>query len=170
MTSRITMAIVCVMAVALKPTSSHAQSAPHAPPTFCEIRQSAWCILYSDVSYKDAPSKKEGYASHWIVKGGTWKDNPLVINEPKGCRNGKSDTVDLIGSEEEVKSEGRTWTKIRVRIKKDKSCDLEFLYPPAGSDPQEGAFLAAMTIVKACGDQNCSSPPLGLFIRPKLNR
>ena len=162
--------MVIVYAIIILTPFSQAQSISYAPTTSCEIRQSTWCILYSDVTYKDIPSREKGYASSWIVTGDTWKDYPLIINEPTGCRNGKSNTLDLVGSETSIRWQGRVWQKIFVRLKKDKSCDLEFVYPPVGQDPQEGAFLAAMTLVKSCSDQSCSSSPLGLFIRPKLDR
>lgn len=164
--------LAVAVAIVLLSQHAHAQSGEglKAPPSHCEIRQSAWCILYSDATYEDVPSESAGYSSYWTVRGGTWKEYPLLIKEPVGCRNGKSDTIEFISFEHLVKWRDQVLDKLVVKIKSDGSCNLEFLYPKSGVDPVDGAFFAAMTLVKACQDAPCSGDPIGRFVRSKIRR
>lgn len=168
--NKLALALATILISVFQQETAQARSHPHAPPVLCEFKQSSWCILYSVATYEDAPSQEEGYASRWTVRGGTWKDHPLIINEPIGCRSGISDTVELLGSEETVEWHGQPLTKVAIKLKSDGSCNLELLYPRADADPQEGAFFAAMTLIKACQNTACTSAPIGIVIRPRIHR
>lgn len=138
---------------------------PHAPPTFCEIRQATWCWLSSDATFEDRPSRAAGFSSLWIVRGGTWRNYPLVMHEPTGCRSGRADTVNLIKPPINVRLRGKLWNKIIVGLKKDGTCNLEFLYPKLSDDPQAGGFFAAMNLLRPCRNPACDGEPIGFKIR-----
>lgn len=139
---------------------------PSSPPESCEIRQAAWCLLYSDVTYEDKPSPLEKFSSIWIIRGSTWKEHPLVMREPRGCRQGRADTTEFVRSIKNVEFEGNRESMFVVRLKKDKTCDLEFFYYPVKRDPQAGGFFAALGLLRPCRDSACEGDVIGVKIRP----
>lgn len=146
--------------------SAEVQPRPSAPPRFCEVKHSAWCLLTGADNYTDVPSLKAEYVSQWIVRGDLWRDHPLIINEPRGCRSGRSDTVALVSYERGVRWQGRNWNKLIVKLKKDGSCDLELWSAPVAVDPQAGAFFAGLSLVRPCKDAACEGDSIGTTIRP----
>jgi hypothetical protein len=125
-------------------------------------------LLYSDATYEDHPSTKAGLASQWVVRGGTWKDYPLIINEPAGCRAGVADEVKIVDHAGDYLWNNRRWNMVRVRLKRDKTCDLELISSRLSDDPQAGAFFAGFTMLRACRDAYCNGPVLGTEIRSRL--
>jgi hypothetical protein len=142
------------------------QVLPSSPPERCEIQQASWCLLYSDVTYEDKPSTLEKFASVWTIRGSTWKNYPLVVREPRGCRVGRSDTTEFIRSTKNMEFEGRRRDMFVVRMKKNKTCDLEFIYFPVKQDPQAGGFFAALGLLRPCRDNACEGEVIGVKIRP----
>lgn len=164
--THIVAAVSAVLLAACAPTVAQASPpAIDAPPSVCEIQQAVWCLLYSDATYEDRPSGQEAYASQWIVRGGTWQTHPLVINEPRGCRRGQSDTVELVSYERNVSSGGRNVNKMIVKLKQDGSCNLELLSPTLKEDPQAGAFFAGLTLIRPCRDTSCEGRPIAIWLR-----
>lgn len=150
------------------PCALYAENTPSSPPNKCEIKQAVWCILYSDVSYEDYPSIESGFASSWVIRGGSWRSYPLIIREPIGCRNGNSDATEVLGDVQSIIMENGEWFKIIVKLKNDNSCNMEFTYPSEELDPQRGGFFAAMNLIRACTNEVCEGLPIGARIRNKL--
>jgi hypothetical protein len=159
------LAIVILISGACAPrTPSNPQVFQNEPPSSCEIQQPVWCLLYSDATYSDLPSASEAFASEWVVRGNTWKDYPLVIHEPRGCRVGRSDTVELVDYVKDFEWGGRKMNKVVVRMKSDNTCNLEFISFHLKDDPQAGGFFAAMTLVRPCTEQTCEGDAIGAKI------
>lgn len=135
------------------------------PPARCEIHQMAWCMLLDDMTYQDVPSTQENMASTWYLRGPLWKQYPLIINEPAGCRTGYSDIVKLVRFDRYYKVGEKTFGRIVVRLKKNGSCDLEMLSSKKSDDKYAGGFFAGLTSVKPCIDASCSGEVLAKDLR-----
>ena len=131
-----------------------------APPRTCEIRQAAWCIYRDNVTVQHAPSANAKYHSVWKIWGSYWKENPAVVLEPSGCRNGISDVVELVSSSSGFEWNDRSWDSNVVRLRSDGSCDLNLLSPPESADKRKTAFSAKLTLIQACQSDECAGPTL----------
>jgi hypothetical protein len=143
--------------------------APAAPPRKCEIRQSAWCIDQGAFEITDRLAQDSVHDRVWTLRGPFRPESKLVILEPNGCRSGFAETPVLSSYEQKVVWEGRSWDRIRARLKSDGSCDLEVLIPPFDGDPMEWAFSTGLMLVKACKDEACSGESLA-ELKPRFEK
>lgn len=133
---------------------------PAAPPRRCEIRQAAWCIEQGAFEIVDRLAQDAAHDRVWTIRGQFRPKSGLVILEPNGCRNGVSDTLALSSYEQGINWEGRSWDRIRARLKTDGSCDLDVLMPAFDGDQMEWAFSTGLMLVKTCTDESCAGPSL----------
>lgn len=133
---------------------------PAAPPRKCEIKQAVWCIEQGAFEIIDRLAQDSLHDRIWIVRGSFRPESKLVVLEPNGCRVGVSDMLSLSHYERDIKWEGRSWDRIRARLKSDGSCDLEVLMPAFDGDPMEWAFSTGLVLLKACADVECAGQSL----------
>jgi len=131
-----------------------------APPHKCEIRQSAWCIFQGAAEVTDRFVQHTDYNHVWIVRGFFHPQTPLVVMEPNGCREERSDVLESLSYENGVKWQAKLWIRIRVRLKSDKSCDLEVLVPTFKSDPTGEAYFQGLALIQNCTDDICNGQSL----------
>lgn len=141
----------------------------NSPPRTCEIQHRSWCLLYGDVTYENIPSNLDSVKSHWIIRGSTWRNFPLLIDEPRGCREKFADTVELIKKEKNVLKNGTYMDKFTVKIRKDGTCDFNFFYQNSKADPTLGAFFAALTLFKPCYNEFCLGDPIAEKVRNEID-
>lgn len=158
--------VVCVMACQPHVVRSEGLQ---APPRVCEIRQAAWCIYRSDMTIQHEPVFNTNLSA-WTMWGSYWREHPAVILEPRGCRDGISDVVELMKTDDAYQWKGRAWNSITVRLRSDGSCDLNLLSPPAQEDKIGTAYSVKMTLIRACQTANCDGPTIALRIGPTLQR
>lgn len=153
-------------------TNASAENSPgmKAPPRVCEIRQETWCIFASNITIENQPGRLPDYRTSWKFWGSHWVDFPAVIHEPKGCRSGTSDTVELLHFQPNFQWNGRKWNSIDVRLKRDGSCDLKLLSPSLKDEPTGAAQSAILTLVRACRTTSCDGPVLGETISYPLQK
>jgi hypothetical protein len=140
---------------------------PAAPPRHCEIKQAVWCIGQEASEIIDRLVEDGIHDRVWILRGSFRPESKLVVLEPNGCRAGHSDTLSLLSYESGVNWEGRSWDRIKARLKKDGSCDLTVLMPPFDGDQMEWAFSTGLVLVKSCPDESCRGPSLS-ELKPKF--
>lgn len=159
-------ATICVMAC-----QPHAvlSSALEAPPRVCEIRQPAWCIYRSNITIQHAPSFNSSQ-SIWTIWGSYWREDPVIILEPRGCRVGVSDVVELVDADDGYEWDGRIWNSIKVRLRSDGACDLNLLSPSVPEDKSRTAFSAKLTLIQACQTDGCDGPTVGQSLWPNLQK
>lgn len=143
-----------ILGASLMPLAPEADAIP--PPSVCEIRQATWCIHQDDVTIQHAPASEPGYGSVWKIWGPYWAEHPLVILEPRGCRVGLSDTLQLVDHTRRFSWSGRAWDSVDVRLKVDGSCDLRLLSPIEEVDPRQSAFAAKLTQLQSCTTSSCT--------------
>lgn len=141
--------------------------APAAPARRCEIKQAVWCIQEGATEIVDRLAEDSVHDRVWTLSDSFRPESKLVVLESNGCRVGHSDTLDLLSYESGFIWEGRSWDRIRARLKKDGTCDLEVLMPPYDGDPMEWAFSTGLILVKPCSDEACKGPNLG-GLKPKF--
>lgn len=141
-----------------------------APPRVCEIRQATWCIYLSGTEIVDRPSLEARYASTWLVRGVLQPDNPYVVLEPRGCRNGLSDVVEFLTPTSKFRWENRWWNRIVVRLKSDYSCDLELLSPIIEDDALGEAFSESLTSIQSCTTLDCRGVVIAERLSKKIER
>ncbi|WP_211288334.1 hypothetical protein, partial [Xanthomonas theicola] len=78
-------------------------------------------------------------------------------------QTGTSDTLVLSSYKRGIQWEGRSWDRIRARLKSDGSCDLEVLVPVFDGDQMEWAFATGLMLIRACTDEKCTGPSLSEF-------
>lgn len=88
----------------------------------------------------------------------------LIALEPKGCKQGVSDRLELMRFERNVKRDYRFWDKAVVRLKQDGRCDMTILMPVLTGDPRLWASSTGLTLVKACRDDACTGKTLGELV------
>lgn len=142
-------------------------SQPSAPPRKCEIRQSVWCIDREVDEITNRIAERSIYDRIWVLQDDLRPESQLVVLEPNGCRAGRSDMLDLLSYENGFTWEGRSWGRMRARLKKDGTCDLEVLMPPYDGDPMEWAFSTGLILVRSCPDDACTGPNLA-ELKPKF--
>jgi hypothetical protein len=162
-------AMVLISALVYGPKPTDAAVLPHVPPRVCEIRQRAWCIYFSDATIEDRPAQSAAYTSVWSIRGSYWASYPLIIREPRGCRQALSDTVQLLDFNKHFNSMGQTWNRLTVRLMKNGGCDLVLLSPTLDRDPRGLAFFAGLGLIQACETSDCQGPVLGTEIRDLVN-
>lgn len=140
-----------------------------SPARTCEMRQSTWCIYLGPSEIINHPSQSVAYRSTWIVKGVIHPDKPFIVLEPRGCREGFSDVVNLVGFDARFKWDEKNWNRIVVRLKSDKSCDLELLSPIREDEPSGEAFFGSIALIQSCTTTNCEGSVLGEHIRSLVN-
>lgn len=140
-----------------------------APPRVCEIRQAAWCIYRSDVTIQHEPIFNTNLSA-WTIWGSYWREHPAVILEPRGCRTGTSDVVQLMKTEDAYQWKDRIWNSVIVRLHSDGTCDLNLLSPTVREDARKSAFSAKLTLIRACQTTSCDGPTIGESLWPALQR
>lgn len=138
---------------------------PSAPPRVCEVRQPSWCIYYSDAKIEARKPRSADYARIWTVRGSYWTEYPLLIKEPQGCRNGHSDTLQLVSFEKNFRWDQQLWIKMVVRLMKGGDCDLVLLSPTLSRDPAGSAFFAGLGLIQTCTASDCHGTVLGTKLR-----
>ncbi len=138
-----------------------------APPRQCEIKQMAWCIQEGAFEIIDRIAEDGIHDRVWILRDSFRPESKLVVLEPNGCRTGRSDALSLLSYESGVTWEGRTWERVKARLKTDGTCDLEVLMPPFDGDPMEWAFSSGLILVGSCPDEACRGPNLAQ-LKPKF--
>lgn len=133
---------------------------PAAPPHKCEMRQPVWCIYQGASEVADRFAKDPVFSHVWTIRGFFKPQAPLVVLEPDGCRVGRSDAVSALGFDEHVPWEGKSWDRIRVRLKSDGSCDMQILVPLFATDPSGEAYFTGLALIQNCTDENCSGQGL----------
>lgn len=144
--------------------SAGEKAAPSAPSRTCEIRHATWCILVGPMSITDEFQLTGPFRSAWTIRGKLTPNLPLVVLEPHGCRRGYADVPELLGYEPAFRWKGKTLSRIRVRLKLDKSCDLELLFPRLEDDPMPEAFSSGIASIQSCTNATCHGENLG-FVR-----
>ncbi len=142
---------------------------PAAPPRQCEIKQAVWCIQQGATEIVDRLAEDSVHDRVWTLSDSLRPESKLVVLEPNGCRAGHSDTLDLVSYESDFTWGGRSWNRLRARLKKDGTCDLEVLIPPSpyDGDPMEWAFSTGLILVRSCLDDACTGPNLA-ELKPKF--
>lgn len=128
---------------------------PSAPPPTCEIRQSAWCIA-EGAGQIVRRFDEESHDIAWVLSSVARPNAPLVILEPNGCRKGYSDVVAGLDFGDNIRWHGKMWDRVRVRLKRNGSCDLTLLFPPFSGDSLEWAFSVGRALLMACRDEGCT--------------
>lgn len=136
-----------------------------APPRDCEVVRGAWCILASSISFEHERPRDSPFRSKWTLRGRYWRDKPLVILEPGGCRTGVSDAAKVLSVSPSVLWEGKQWKSYVVRLKSDGSCDLKILSPQ--NDPLGSAFSASLTEIRVCSSVRCDGVVLAQHFPPE---
>lgn len=142
-------------AVALTPISA-LNSPPSAPPRECDIRLPVWCILQGVDKIELVNEVDTTHSDFWVLSGSFEPESRLIILEPSGCRDGLSNTLEPLSYDTGIYWHRKMWDRIVVKLKKDGSCDLEFLVPPYEGDPMEWAYSNGMMLIRACQDKTCS--------------
>lgn len=155
---------ICFLTAAMITTVS-LESHAKLPPSKCEIRQSAWCILRSGATIEDRPNTSPPYVSTWILRGAQWPKKPLIVLEPYGCRERMSDATELLSHDKRFRYNGQIWNNLRVRLRRDGSCDIQLISPVLSRDREASAFFAGLTLVRACTNAQCDGPALASKIR-----
>lgn len=131
-----------------------------APPIRCEIGLGAWCITEGAYEINRRLAQDSVNDRVWTLRGPFNPESSLVILEPNGCRQGKSDSQSLISFQHEYKWKGKSWDRAQLRLKSDGSCDLIVLFPAYSSDPMAWAFPEGFRRIRPCGDDSCSTGSL----------
>lgn len=141
--------------------------APSSPPNKCEIKQAAWCIQQGAFEITER-MVNDGVNDHaWILSGQFRPDSKLVFLEPNGCRNGVSNTLELIDYEHNAKWDEQLWEKLKIRLNSDGMCDIVVLFPALNNDPLEWAYSTGLMLVKTCYDDLCKGNSLS-DIKPSI--
>ena len=127
-------------------------------PQDCALIRGAFCVQQLGLTIDEA----EASAGHSIltIYGEDWRDKALVVSEPNACRRGLADTIELIENSE---SDGKLL--LRVRLRRDGTCDLRISANNRRTDPLGDGFFAAMTLIRACFEAPCTGPVIGRRIR-----
>jgi len=127
------------------------------PAPVCEIRQRAWCIIQANSVITDIPAWEPADPDHtWMIHHRKQPDSNLVIFEPRGCRKAPADTVEAIRFLHGVMWEGRSWDEMKVRLRRDGTCDLTLRVPTWSGDPLEWPFAEGRVNLVACKDEACN--------------
>lgn len=142
--------------------ASAAPPAPDAgsPPLHCEFRQGAWCIAEGAYVVTRTLSADRVHDRTWSLRGRFRPESELLINEVNGCKSGYADELTLLSYESSVEIGGARRDRMKVRLKSDGTCDLEFLIPSFDGDPMEWAFSTGLTLARGCTDAECTPLPL----------
>lgn len=131
-------------------------NSPSAPPRECDIRLPVWCILQGVDKIELVNEADASHSDFWILRGSFEPESELIILEPSGCRDGLSNAFEPLSYDSGVYWHRKMWDRIVVKLKKDGSCNLEFLVPPYKGDPMEWAYSNGMMLIRACQDKSCS--------------
>jgi hypothetical protein len=163
-----TKAVIAVLAEALGALAGLGASAAEsalspaaAPPAKCEIAMATWCIREGASEIVSRFSKGHAYRRIWIVRGFFKPTAPLVVLEPYGCREGLSDVSEALNFEQRFSWDNKTWNRIRVRLKRDDSCNLDVLVPTFTKDPTGEAFFGGLALIQGCRTASCEGPGIG---------
>jgi hypothetical protein len=138
------------------------QSRPAASaPRTCQDIRGAYCIesVGLTVHLQSSSSTK----SELLIYEQAWRSTPIRIVEPATCTQSLSDTVEALDFDADPAE-----SRIRVRLAKNGSCDLDIFVGGRRSDPAGNGFFTAMTQLRACRARPCTGPVIGGIIRQKL--
>jgi hypothetical protein len=155
----------CLAALVLLINSSAGAAEPtdqNTPSLFspkCEIRQSTWCVMSEFQTITDQPANSKHFRNNWYVHGALDPRHPLVIREPKGCREGTSDVVELVRFDSTYRWRRKTWSRMVIRLKSNDSCNLELLFANYSAGGLREDFYSGLNL-RACTDALCSGPSI----------
>ena len=159
--------VAALMLVGCGSFAERLKAAPAAPPMKCEIQQRAWCIYQGAYEISDRAARDSVHDRIWTMWDSFRPESKLVVLEMYGCRTSFSDTLQFLSFEQDVTWESQKWDRVRFRLKKDQSCDVDVLMPPYDGDQMEWAFSTGLMLVKQCTDEKCSGEPLA-DLKPKF--
>lgn len=132
-----------------------------APHVKCELQMTVWCIREGAKEIVIKFSQQGTDRRAWIIRGFFQPQWPLVVLEPRGCREGVSDAVSILSFDDGVEWGQESWNRIRVRLKQDGSCDLDILVPYLSDDESGEAFFGGLALIQACTTSTCEGPSIG---------
>lgn len=155
--------------------SSHSiseENSSAAPPQECKIDLGSLCFLENGVSFSKIYDRAK-YTT-WMISGPTWHAFPLYVYVPRKCQDKHSDVITLLDSGL-VDSNRMKWNRIKVRLLKKGSCDIDLFAPSKMEDPQAAAFYSALSGIRICRERkkhpSCFGPRLGdsigTFLKPR---
>ena len=163
-------AITVSALVSERARTAESMPSPAAPPAKCEIAMATWCIREGAYELVSRFSKLKTYRRVWIVRGFSKPAAPLIVLEPYGCREGLSDVSEALDLDQHFSWDRRTWNRIRVKLKRDDSCNLDVLVPKFADDPAGEAFFGGLALVQGCTTTApCDGPGLG-YLRGKFEK
>lgn len=131
-------------------------------PRVCAAVRGTYCIEELGLTIEETATSAS--QTMLALHGDDWRDKPLVISEPNGCRRGLADTIELM---ENTESDGKL--RLRVRLRRDGTCDLQISVNNRRTDPLGDGFFAAMTLIRACYETPCTGPVIGSRIRSAVD-
>jgi hypothetical protein len=133
---------------------------PSAPPVRCEIKLSAWCIAEGAAEIRRELSTDSVHDRNWMLRGQFNSSPSLVVMEPNGCRDVRSDALTMIAYDESVQWDSKTWDRIHVRMRKDGRCDIQ-IYLLRDKDPYDWAFSSGLNLIRRCQTEVCHDLSVG---------
>jgi hypothetical protein len=133
---------------------------PSAPQLRCEISLSAWCIVEGVYRLERQLANDSVHDRMWSLQGRFNPRSRMLVLEPNGCRGLYSDALTLQAFDENVKLQGETWDRLRVRLDSNGRCDLDVFIAPDTGDPLEWAFSEGLGLIRTCRDESCKGPSL----------
>ena len=143
------------------PTPPKIALAASAPRTCSETR-GAYCI--ESVGLAIHVEKVSPTVNRIRVFEDHWQGTPLTITEPASCGSTRSDTVETLHHEK-----ANDATKLRLRLVRNGSCDIDIAVAGKARDPAGHGFFTAMTQIRACERAPCEGPVIGGIIRQELD-
>lgn len=161
--------LVCLIGISLVgcASASPPMQGVSAPARKCEITLSSWCIVEGAGVVTRRLADDGVHDRIWSLEGRFRPDSKLFILEPNGCKRGYADEMQLLRFEKGVEWDGVSLNRAIVRIKSDRSCDLQILFLPLDGDPMEWAFSTGLGLIWGCGDKACTPTPFA-DIKPLL--
>lgn len=143
-------------------TGAETQRLPLSAPRTCALVRGAYCIESVGLTIEAEP-RREGDSRLTIFEE-HWREAPLIILEPAGCRNHLSDTIELIS----LNRAGGVLA-MRIRLRKDATCDVDLTAADRERDSAGDGFFTAMTQIRSCAAHPCTGPLIGERIRSRID-
>ena len=120
---------------------------PAAPRT-CALVRGAYCI--EDIGLVIDQGRPTDRGTPITFYEEDWRDRPVVLTEPPGCRKGLSDTIQWLNVDRSDETVALT-----IRLRADASCDLQITAGGKSRDPGATGFFTALTQIRACTRAPC---------------
>jgi len=157
-------------------TQSGAEVAvPRSAPFVCEIQQRAWCILRGGEIIENRGvvlDSRDSEIRHtlWRIYAIEWETMPALVLEPYGCRQGYSDTEEIIDVRRDFVFQERTWHRVQLRLQKSGKCDLQLLSPLPTEDRAGMAFSILGGRLRSCSASDCAGDRPFAYSLEKVTR